>query len=234
MPARTAEPIAPVTRSRSRRRFVLWGLFVLALMGSGAYVGIHAQETWRRLRAPKDGLTVRTSGGVVVAVRDLARLEGAEFQVERVISLTDKQSRFFGLIEAEDALLLIASGTITAGVDLSKITESDFDIDEASSAVKITLPSSQVFAARLDNERTSVYKRDTDLFATRGEALETRARQEAERALLDAAREEGIVRRSNDSVKRTVESLARGFGFHDVTVTFRDAPEVLPVPERRE
>lgn len=175
-----------------------------------------------------DGVTVRSSSGVVVAVRDLARLEGAEYQVERVISLTDKQSRLFGLIQAEDALLLIASGTITAGIDLSELADGDFDIDERASTAKVSLPSSKVFAARLDNERTRIYKRNTDLLAVRQESLETRARQEAEKALLDAANEEGIIRRSNDNVKHTVETLVRSLGYREVTVTFRDAPALPP------
>lgn len=227
--AREALPGAP---PRRRRRLLPWAILVVALLTLGAFIGLYAEGIYRRVmeRRATPGLTVRSTAGVVVAVRDLARLEGAEFQVERVISLTDKQSRLFGLIEAEDALLLIASGTITAGVDLGGLAASDFDVDEGAGTAKITLPSSRVFAARLDNERTSIYKRDTDLLAVRHESLETRARQEAERALLDAAKEEGIIRRSNDNVKRTVETLVRSLGYRDVTVTFRDAPAALPVP----
>jgi hypothetical protein len=42
---------------------------------------------------------VRPTPNVLVAVKDLARLESASFHMERVIDLTDKQSRLFGLIE---------------------------------------------------------------------------------------------------------------------------------------
>lgn len=229
-PAKDVRQSAP----RPRRRVVaLWALFVGSLLLGGAVAGVYADRVWRRMTSgTTDGVTVRSSSGVVVAVRDLARLEGAEFQVERVISLTDKQSRLFGLIEAEDALLLIASGTITAGVDLAELTAGDFDIDERASKANISLPSSKVFSARLDNERTKVWKRDTDILAARQESLETRARQEAEKSLLDAAKEEGIIRRSNDNVKRTVETLVRSLGYREVTVTFRDAPSLPPAEKR--
>ncbi len=42
---------------------------------------------------------VRPTPSVITAVRDLARLETAEVHVEKVVDLTDRQSRFFGLIE---------------------------------------------------------------------------------------------------------------------------------------
>ena len=66
---------------------------------------------------------VRSAPSVVVAVRDLARLESAEYHVERVIELRDQQSRFFGLITVEDAILLVAVGDVTAGVDLGLLRD---------------------------------------------------------------------------------------------------------------
>jgi hypothetical protein len=165
---------------------------------------------------------VRSTPSVIVAVRDLSRIEGAEYRIERVVSLTDKQSRFFGLIEAEDAILLVASGVVTAGVDLSVLRDGDVRTDEKRRSVELTLPSSRVLSTRLDGDRTFVYRRDTDWLAERKESLETRARQEAERTLTDAATQGGIVRRSDESVKRTVESLCRSLGYADVVVTFRD------------
>ena len=176
------------------------------------------------LTASSDSTVVRTTPSVIVAVRDLARLEGAEFRIERVISLTDKQERFFGLLEAKDAILLVASGAVVAGTDLSGLSEADVDVDRTRRKVRLTLPSSQVLSSRLDDDHTFVYRRDTDLLAERKETLESKARQEAERTLEEAARKGGIVARSNDSVRRTVESLLRSLGFTDVEIVVRGAP----------
>jgi hypothetical protein len=208
-------------RSRIGRRILLAAF----LMTVGAGVGIVAGRIWQHFREGGDHTEFHLSQGVVVAVRDLARLEGAEFQVERVVSASDKQARLWGLLEVEDAILLVASGNIVAGVDLSSLKDSDFELDETKRSVKLTLPSSTIFSARLDNDRTYIYRRDTDLLAERRESLETRARQEAEKALLEAAKQEGIVRRSNDSVRRTVESLVKSLGYRDVTITFREPSE---------
>src|SRR5262245_36249699 len=51
---------------------------------------------------------VKANPNVLVAVRDLARLESAQFHMERVIDLSEKQSHLFGLVESEDAILLVA------------------------------------------------------------------------------------------------------------------------------
>ena len=56
---------------------------------------------------------------VVVAMKDLARLEATTFHMERVIDLTETQQRFKGLITVKDAILLVAAGDVVGGVDLS-------------------------------------------------------------------------------------------------------------------
>jgi hypothetical protein len=218
-PAR-AQGAAPVKRSKGR--VLLWISFAASLLALGAVLGILTFRAWQYFE--RRDVQIEASPSIISAVRDLARLEGAEFQIERVISLKDKQSRFFGLVEPEDAILLVASGTVVAGVDLSTLSPNDVTIDPATRSVTITLPSSTVFAARLDNQRTFVFKRDTDLLAERQDSLETRARQEAEKTLASAAEEGKIVDRSNASVRRTVETLVRSLGYRVVTVTFRGAP----------
>jgi hypothetical protein len=208
---------------RSKARLLLWVSLAASLFALGAFLGVFVFRAWQRFERGTS-TEIEASPSVISAVRDLARLEGAEFQIERVISLKDRQSRFFGLVEPEDAILLVASGTVVAGVDLSTLSESDVAVDPAARSASITLPSSTVFAARLDNQRTFVFKRDTDLLAERTDSLETRARQDAEKSLAAAAEEGKIVDRSNASVRRTVETLVRSLGYRVVTVTFRGAP----------
>jgi hypothetical protein len=76
-------------------------------------------------------------------------------------------------------------------------------------------------SSRLDNERTYVHTRKTDTLAQRKEALETRARVEAERSIEEAAKKSGILERAGKNATRTVESLVRSLGYTDVTVTIK-------------
>ncbi|MCU0685266.1 MAG: DUF4230 domain-containing protein [Polyangiaceae bacterium] len=173
--------------------------------------------------ANSSSIVVRPSPHVLSAVRDLARLESASFRMERVIDVTDKQSRLFGLLESDDALLLIASAEVSAGVDLSLLGPGDVAVDPAAKRARITLPPAEIFHAELDNQRTFVHSRRTDVLAKRNEGLEGRARAEAERALGEAAREAGILRRAEASAVKTVETLVRSLGYDEVEVRAKPA-----------
>jgi hypothetical protein len=165
---------------------------------------------------------VSPTPNVLARVRDLARLETAQFHMERVIDLTDKQSKLFGLIQTEDAILLVAVANIGAGVDLQKLEADDVVIDIEHKRAAITLPAPEILHSALDGERTYVHARRTGALAERKENLETRARQEAERALLEAAREAGILARAGENARRNVEALVRSLGYEHVEVQVRE------------
>jgi len=181
---------------------------------------ITAVVVWR----PSDqATTLRSTPSVVTAVRDLARLQTVEFHIERVIDLRDQQSLLFGLIRTEDAILFVAVGEVTAGVDLAELTDGDVTLDRATGAVSIRLPAARVLTTRLDNERSWVYTRQTGTLAQRREDLETRARQEAERTLERSAMDGGILARARDNAERTIIAFVRSLGYETVRVTSRDA-----------
>jgi hypothetical protein len=171
---------------------------------------------------PAETLVVRPGTDVVVAVRDLARLESTSYHMERVIDLTARQRRIFGLVEAEDSILLVAAADITAGVDLSEMEDGDVTIDLETRTATITLPPVRVLDSSLDNDRTYVHHRQTDLLARRRESLETEARQEAERTLERAAIQSGILDRARANASRTIEALVRSLGYRHVIVRYRD------------
>jgi hypothetical protein len=204
--------------TRGRRARGLWTLVAVLAAAAALGLGVVLGRVWATAREP---IVVQSTPSVVVAVRALARLEGAEFRIDRVISLTDKQEHLFGLVKAKDAILLVASGSVVAGVDLSGLTDADVAVDSTRRKVRLRLPSSEILSSRLDADHTFVYQRDTDILAQRRETLETQARQEAERTLANAAAEGGIVARSDESVRRTVETLLRALGFSEVEIVLR-------------
>lgn len=169
---------------------------------------------------PTEVVEVRPTPLVIVAVRDLARLESASYHMERVIDLTSTQRRVFGLVEAQDSILLVAAADVVAGVDLAALEDEDVVVE--GERVVITLPRAEVFSARLDSERTYVRQRETDLLARRRENLETSARREAERTLRTSAIEAGILERAERNAQGTVESLVRSLGFSEVEVRFEE------------
>ncbi len=190
-------------------------LGLVALLG-GAY--------WLGTRAPEPGgpgVHARSTATVVLAVRELSRLEGATAHVEKVIELTDAQQRLFGLLDAKDAILLVAVGDVVAGADLSRLSEGDVQVDAATGAVRVTLPAPEVFSAALDETQTHVYERRTDVLASRNEQLEGLARQDAEKQMRAAAVDQGLLERARASIERTLRSLLHSLGFARVDIEWR-------------
>jgi thiamine phosphate synthase YjbQ (UPF0047 family) len=202
---------------------------LVSMLGVGSCFGFLATKSCSAPTLPvipplSSSITVvRATPNVLIAVQDLARLESASFHMERVIDLTDQQSQLFGLIQTEDAILLVAVANVSAGVDLQKLKANDVSADPQKRTAKLTLPAPEVFHAELDNSKTYVHTRHTGALATRQENLETRARQEAEKSLVDAALQAGLLARASENARRAVEGVVRALGYVDVNVTVRPA-----------
>ncbi|MDB4973828.1 MAG: hypothetical protein JWN48_2169 [Myxococcaceae bacterium] len=219
-----ATSAAEAERAKAARSWLrgVFGLLVIA----AAFVGSGLSTCAYRALAPKPASSVRTelrsSTAVVTAIRDLAVLESASYHMERVIDLRDKQSHLFGLFESQDAVLLVAASDIVAGVDLSSMNDGDISFDASKHRVRVLLPPATILSSRLDNDHTYVASRSTDALARRAEALETRARQEAEHTLRDAAIDAGILLRARANATSTLKSLLGSLGFTSIEVGFRE------------
>jgi hypothetical protein len=225
---RLTAPMTPRDKaSWVRAAGLLIALGVLLVLAMGlAFLERWAQRAKPVLPPLSSSVTViQPTPNVLLAVRDLARLEGASFHMERVIDLSEKQSHLFGLVEGEDAILLVAVADITAGVDLAKLSAGDVEADPQKLRARIRLPAPEILQSALDEKRTYVHMRRTSTLARRQEALETRARQAAERELVAAAREAGVLKRAGDSTVRVVEGLLRSLGYREIEVTVQQADE---------
>jgi hypothetical protein len=219
-----------------KRMMPAWVVALVGMLGVGALIGFLATKSCSAPALPvipplSSSVTiVRPAPNVLVAIQDLARLESASFHMERVIDLTDKQSQLFGLIQTEDAILLVAVANVSAGVDLQKLTTKDITADFANKTAKITLPAPEVFHAELDNSKTYVHTRHTGVLATRQENLETRARKEAEYTLLEAALQAGLLARASDNARHAVEGVVRALGYEQIEITVRPPPASPAAP----
>lgn len=221
--AGTDAALGPRAGGSPVRRLVLAAavatLAVVVLLGSA--LGTCAYRHFTTKEDEKETLAVRPTPSVIVAVRDLARLHTVTHQVDRIVDLRDRQERLFGLVTGEDSILLVASGEVTAGVDLSELREGDVTINAERRTARIVLPPPRVLSTHLSAEGTYVYSRKTDVLAKRREDLETRARAEAERTLEDAAIKGGILHRARVNAETTITALVRSLGYDEVRVVWR-------------
>jgi len=160
---------------------------------------------------------------VIKQIRNLSRLETASYTIEKVITAESGVSEGLEFLVG-DELLLVAQGEVIAGVDLSRIGEDDIEIVDGT--VFITVPAAEIFVATLDNDETYVYDRRTGILTRQDINLETLARQEAERVILDAALDDGILRLAQGNAETTLQALLLGLGFDEVVfITATPAPD---------
>ena len=149
---------------------------------------------------------------IINQVRPLARLETIQYSVEKIITAEEGQELIAELFG--DRLLLVAHGTVIAGVDLSKLTAEDLEFRDG--ILSIRLPEAEVFSASLDNDKTYVYDRDTGLLRKADRDLETLARQAAEAEILQAAIDDGILDQAAINAQVFLDRLLNDLGYSQV------------------
>lgn len=215
--------------SGPRRGPNLSTLLTVVIIGVVALIGYLVVDTLLTLRRPLEGVpqdieeTVRDVINptptivadpvtIVLEIRSLARLETASYTIEKVITAETGTGPLGFLFR--DRLLLVAHGEVIAGVDMSKMSEEDIIV--SGDEVFVTLPAAEVLVTRLDNEETYVYDRETGALGPERD-LETQARQEAERRILEAALEDGILDKAQENAEVYVRGLLSALGFEEVT-----------------
>jgi hypothetical protein len=149
---------------------------------------------------------------IINEIRPLARLETIQYTLDKVITAEEGQELIAGLFG--DRLLLVAHGTVIAGVDLSKLTAENLEFREG--ILQVSLPEAEIFSASLDNDKTFVYDRDTGLFRKPDQDLETLARQAAEAEILQAAVDDGILKQAAINAQVFIERLLHDLGYNQV------------------
>ena len=152
---------------------------------------------------------------VVRQVQQLQRLETIVFGMDKIVA-GGQESRYLPKLLAGDRLLLMVYGEVTAGVDLGRIGPADIVISGPS--VRVSIPPAEIFSARIDNERTRVYSRETGLFSSVDPNLESEVRRVAEQQIRQAALDQGVLKLATTNAGVTLKNFLRGVGFEQVDV----------------
>jgi hypothetical protein len=182
----------------------LLGFLVASLLAAAAF------WLFRRAGGPQIDTSMPT---VVRQIQQLQRLETVVFNMDKIIS-GGWESRFLPTFLAGERLLLVVDGDVTAGVDLGHLAAADISV--SGRTIRMKIPDSEIFATRVDNERTRVYSRETGLFTRVDPNLETEVRREAERQVRQAALDNGILGVADANARTTMTSFVRGLGFEQV------------------
>jgi hypothetical protein len=102
--------------------------------------------------------------------------------------------------------------------------DGDITIDPRARSVQLQVPEPELLSVALDNQRTYVHSRNTDMLAERGDQIETRARQLAQESIQQGALDSGILQRARESAEHTLTALVRSLGYDRVSVRWVARP----------
>ena len=124
--------------------------------------------------------------------------------------------------------LLIAAGSVEAGVDFRGLRGRNLVVNEDRTSVTITLPAARLSDARVDLAKTHVFDSDRglvdragDFFGDGGADEERKLLALAERKLAEAARQSPeLLRAAERNTRDMLVGMMRGLGFERVVVRF--------------
>jgi hypothetical protein len=194
-------------------------------------VGSIADLPGRLLGGVRDALdagdpTYSTLPAVIEQLRPLSRLQTEEYFLSTVVEAT--KPRLIGGI-AEEKLVLIACGRVTAGVDLSKITEGD--VRSEGNKVTINLPAAEIFETAIDDESgcTRVYEHSHPILTEASTDLGDEARRKALDSFRQTALDNDILERAQLRAQEEIARLLLLTGYE--TVEFSDTGDVIILPQ---
>ncbi len=154
---------------------------------------------------------------IIHEIQAVAKLETIHYTVEKVVTAETNQGllgEIFG-----DKLLFVGHGYVIAGIDMSKITESDLWLE--GETLNVRLPQPEVLVATLDNEKSYVYDRDLGILASPDPNLETTARQVAEQEILRAALDDGILDQARVNAEVYLTKFFNALGYKTVVFSYQ-------------
>jgi hypothetical protein len=156
-----------------------------------------------------------TSPVVVEGVRELDQLATVRVTESILVTRESGGENALDRLFSGEKVLLVATGDVEAGVDLSGIGEDDVRVE--GETVTIRLPEPEVLSASLDEEQTRVYDRDYSPLNLRpDDDLVEEARAEAEERIEAAARENGILGTAETNAEQSIRALVVALGFKEV------------------
>ena len=156
-----------------------------------------------------------TTGPVVVeGIQKLDRLATVRW-TESVPVTRESGGDIWERVFDGEKVLLIATGTVEAGVDLGDIHEGDVSVD--GDTVTIDLPEAEILSASLDEETTRVYDRDFSPLNFRpDDELVEKARLRAVEKITASARENGILDTAESNAEDGIRAFVTTLGFEEV------------------
>ncbi len=180
--------------------------------------------------------TVEDSHVILEAVRPLGNLETQEMSFARQIKIHHDE----GLANAcFESLIYISTYTITAGINLNQIAESNILVsnDGSSKTVTMTLPPAEILRREEDSAHADTIQETSlklPIFCDGGShmpSMTTLAVTCGKYYSEVDAREQGILKRAQDEATIQISKLLNKLGYSNITIEFDQGTQSPVAPE---
>jgi hypothetical protein len=192
---------------------------VIVLVSVGLGVGISRFDFMRAvpiLGPLLEEKPARTTTGPVVVegVRKLDQLATVRWTESVPVTRQSGGDVLDRLFSGEE-VLVIATGEVEAGVDLSEIGKDDVRVE--GDTVTMRLPEPEILSSSLDEEKTRVYDRDFSPLNVRpDDDLVEEARLRAIEKVEETALENGILQTAEANAEDSIRAFVTTLGFEEV------------------
>jgi hypothetical protein len=193
--------------------------FVIVCVSVGLGVGISRFDFMRAvpiLGPLLEEKPARTTTGPVVVegVRELDQLATVRWTESVPVTRQSGGDVLDRLFSGEE-VLVIATGEVEAGVDLSEVGKNDVRVED--DTVTMRLPEPEILSSSLDEEKTRVYDRDFSPLNVRpDDDLVEEARARAIEKVEKTARENGILQTAEINAEDSIRAFVTTLGFQEV------------------
>jgi hypothetical protein len=199
-----------------KKRLVLLVLGAVALAG---LVALLATFVAVRLRGDSAGRVPLNTATVIERIQHLAEMVTVKYVLEKVVVLEDPKYLGGMIPLGQNRIILLAHGTVKAGVDLSLLKVGDLSINGRKAV--LLLPKAAVTDAYLVEQRTRVLDHSTGLLLPFDKTLEQTARRYALAEITRAARQNGIEEEAAEQARQQLTRFLQALGFVEVEVRTR-------------
>jgi len=200
---------------------------VIAIFAAGIWIGLKIGG----VRA-KAGAHEQETVAVVRQIQTLSDLVTVKYVVEKVIILdSPPQSTLGQFVQGNNRILMLAHGTVKAGINFQRLQPDDVQVDGKS--IRLHLPMPQITDAYLDEHQTKVIDWQRGFLRDYDKDLEATARQNAVDDIARAARQDGILNEAAQRAQLELALFLAKAGYAHVEFVDRPAHRsvVAPMPQ---
>lgn len=168
----------------------------------------------------------QTEDAVVEKITELNELATAEAYLKVIVER--ENNALFGeeigldIPGTKQKLLVVMPGTVRAGVDLSKITKEDVQVDEEKKTIQVTAPEPQIQGkATLDLEKVQVFSTN-GLFRDEATVKDGYSlANDAQKLMIKEAETAGLLKHAKTNAEQAIRNLFSALDY-DTTVEFKE------------